>query len=87
MTFASKIRTAATVCHYGLVNLFTVPQDDSIVGDLFEEFRNLASRSGLASPRRWYWRQAVKTVASLFTLGWLCCPMVDSPPPYWEDFC
>ena len=57
-----------------LVNLFTVPQDDSIVGDLFEEFRNLASRSGVGFARRWYWRQAVKTATSLFTVGFLAAP-------------
>jgi hypothetical protein len=57
-----------------LVNLFTGPQDDSIVGDLFEEFRNLASGSGVGFARRWYWRQAVKTAASLFAMGWLAAP-------------
>lgn len=48
-----------------LVNLFT-PADagESILGDLFEEFSHIASNSGVAVARRWYWRQSVKTPTS-----------------------
>jgi threonine/homoserine efflux transporter RhtA len=38
---------------------------ESILGDLFEEFSSLASKSGIAFARRWYWRQSGKTVAHL----------------------
>lgn len=31
--------------------------------DLHEEFSGLASRSGVVFARRWYWRQAGKTIA------------------------
>ncbi len=49
-----------------LVNLFTRAEDESIVGDLFEEFFQLASQSGVAVARRWYWRQTLKSVVYLF---------------------
>jgi hypothetical protein len=49
-----------------LVNLFTLPDEESIVGDLLEEFCQLASKSGLAFARRWYWRHSLKTIAHLF---------------------
>lgn len=49
-----------------LVQLFAPAEHaESILGDLLEEFSDLASRSGLASARRWYWRQGVKTIAHL----------------------
>jgi hypothetical protein len=49
-----------------LVNLFTVPEEESIVGDLFEEFSQLASQSGVGFARRWYWRHSLKTIAHRF---------------------
>lgn len=53
-----------------LVNLFTpYEQSDSILGDLIEEFSDLASKSGMAFARRWYWRQSVRTVAHLIGCG------------------
>ncbi len=47
-----------------LVDLFTPDkQAESIPGDLLEEFSDLASKSGVAFARRWYWRHSVKTIA------------------------
>jgi hypothetical protein len=49
-----------------LVNLFTLAgDDDSILGDLLEEFSQLASSSGIARARRWFWRQSLQTIAHL----------------------
>lgn len=49
-----------------LLNLF-IPADDeeSILGDMREEFAHFATMSGVAFARRWYWRQSVKTIAHL----------------------
>lgn len=50
-----------------LLNLFAPPdEEESILGDLLEEFSLLASKSGVAFARSWYWRQAVKTSVHLF---------------------
>jgi hypothetical protein len=58
-----------------LVNLFTPPaEEESIIGDLLEEFSHLASKSGVGSARRWYWRQTVTTVAHLFGAGLIAAP-------------
>lgn len=57
-----------------LVNLFIRPEEESIVGDLFEEFSQLASKSGVAIARGWYWRQSVKTIAHLFGTGLRVAP-------------
>ena len=57
-----------------LVNLFTRPEEESIVGDLFEEFSQIASKSEFAMARRWYWRQSVKTIAYLFGTGLRVAP-------------
>ncbi|MFI5072275.1 MAG: permease prefix domain 2-containing transporter [Terriglobales bacterium] len=49
-----------------LVELFaSAEQAESILGDLSEEFSDLASRSGIDHARRWYWRQSAKTIAHL----------------------
>ncbi len=57
-----------------LVGLFTPAEEaESIVGDLLEEFSHLASK-GVASARRWYWRQTVKTIAHLFGSGFRAAP-------------
>ncbi len=61
-----------------LVNLFTVPEEESIVGDLFEEFSQLASKLGVGFARRWYWRQTVKTTAHLFGTGFSVAPWSTS---------
>ena len=53
-----------------LVNLFTPHEEaESILGDLLEEFSDLASKSGMAFARRWYWRQSARTVAHLIGSG------------------
>ena len=49
-----------------LVELFaSTKQAESILGDLQEEFSDLASKSGIRFARRWYRRQSVKTVLHL----------------------
>jgi hypothetical protein len=58
-----------------LVNLFTPAEEaESILGDLLEEFSHLASKSGVAFARRWYWRQTVKTIAHLAGTGFSVAP-------------
>ena len=58
-----------------LVDLFVSDgQVESIPGDLLEEFSGLPSKSGVASARRWYWRQSVKTIAYLFATGFRAAP-------------
>jgi hypothetical protein len=58
-----------------LITLFT-PADEaeSMLGDLLEEFSQLASKSGVAFARSWYWRQTVKTVAHLVGSGLFVAP-------------
>ena len=58
-----------------LLNLFTPPdEEESIMGDLLEEFSLLASKSGVAFARRWYRRQAVKTIVHLFSTAFRVAP-------------
>jgi hypothetical protein len=58
-----------------LLDLFiTEKQRESIHGDLFEEFSGLASKSGVVSARRWYWRQSLKTIAHADT-GFRAAPL------------
>ena len=58
-----------------LLNLFTPAEEgQSILGDLLEEFSYLASKLGVAFARRWYWRQAVKTIAHLAGTGFRVAP-------------
>lgn len=53
-----------------LIDLFTpYEQAESIPGDLLEEFTDLASKSRVASARRWYWRQSVRTISHLVATG------------------
>jgi hypothetical protein len=47
---------------------------ESILGDLLEEFSPLASTSGLAFARSWYWRQTLKTIAHLARAGFRAAP-------------
>ena len=56
-----------------LVDLFT--PDESIAGDLLEEFSQIATESGAASARTWYWRQSVKTIAHLMGTGFRVAPL------------
>jgi hypothetical protein len=49
-----------------LVKLFAVGEEaESLLGDMLEEFSQLASHSGVAFASRWYWRQTWKTIAHL----------------------
>ena len=58
-----------------LVSLFTSGEEaESILGDLLEEFAHLASKSGIAFARRWYWRQALKTIAHLIVGAFRVAP-------------
>lgn len=58
-----------------LVNLFTpYEQAESILGDLLEEFSELASKSEGAYARRWYWRQSVNTIGHLIGSGFRSAP-------------
>jgi hypothetical protein len=69
-TFVRPPRMAAW-----LVDLFTpTGQTESIPGDLLEEFSELASQSGAASARGWYWRQSAKTAAHLIATGFVVTP-------------
>ena len=59
-----------------LVSLFAPPGEaEAIEGDLLEEFLILASKSGASFARRWYWRQALKTVFQLVRLGFRTAPL------------
>src|SRR5690349_10580370 len=50
-----------------LVELFaSAEQAESILGDLHEEFSDVAPKSGVVSAHRWYWRQSVRTIFHLF---------------------
>jgi hypothetical protein len=62
-----------------LVNLFSPAEAaESILGDLSEEYSLLASKSGPAVARIWYWRQAVKTIAHLAGGGFRIAPWSTS---------
>ena len=58
-----------------LVELFTpYEQAETIPGDLLEEFSDLASKSGVACARRWFWRQTVPTIFHLVRSGFQAAP-------------
>jgi hypothetical protein len=58
-----------------LLELFAAEEHaESIAGDLLEEFSSLQAKSGLASARRWYWRQSTKTVVRLIGSGFRTAP-------------
>lgn len=57
-----------------LVNLFVSSEEESMVGDLCEEFCHIASKAGVAPARRWYWRQSVKTTGHLFCTAFRAVP-------------
>jgi hypothetical protein len=58
-----------------LIELFTpYEQAESIPGDLLEEFSDLASKSGAAYARRWFWRQSVPTISHLVRSGFQAAP-------------
>lgn len=60
-----------------LVTLFTA-EDESIIGDLHEEFEQIGSRSGICAARDWYWRQSLRTIADLTTDGFRGAPWSTS---------
>lgn len=58
-----------------LISLFADQEEtDLILGDLSEESFRLAVQSGTASARRWYWRQAVKSVPHLVFASFAAAP-------------
>jgi len=58
-----------------LVDLFaSAEQAESILGDLAEEFSDIASTSGVLSARRWYWRESAKTIPPLFGASFRSAP-------------
>jgi hypothetical protein len=62
-----------------LLNLFALGEEaESIQDDLLEEFSLLASKSGVASARRWYWRQTMKTVPQLAGVGFRTAPWMTT---------
>jgi hypothetical protein len=62
-----------------LLNLFALGEEaESIQGGLLEEFSLLASKSGVASARRWYWRQTMKTVPQLAGVGFCTGPWMTT---------
>ena len=62
-----------------LLNLFALEEEgESILGDLLEEFSLLASKSGIAFARRWYWRQTVKTLPQLAGVGFRSAPLLTT---------
>jgi len=58
-----------------LIELF-VPDEQapSVLGDLLEEFSEVAAKSSIAHARRWYWRQALPTVLHLLGSGFRAAP-------------
>lgn len=58
-----------------LVNLFSqADETESILGDLSEEFSELASQSGPAFAQKWYWRQTLKTLPHLLGSAYRASP-------------
>ena len=62
-----------------LVNLFTVPDNaEVIMGDLLEEFSQIADQAGVVFARRWYWRQSLKTIVYLIYTAYRTAPWLTS---------
>jgi hypothetical protein len=58
-----------------LVHLFAAGEaGEALVGDMLEEFSYLASKSGAAEARSWYWRQARRTITHLVANTWRVAP-------------
>lgn len=49
-------------------------REETIQGDMVEESSKLASTSGIAAARRWYWRQSIGAVAHLMGTGFCEAP-------------
>jgi hypothetical protein len=62
-----------------LVNLFTVPDNaEAIMGDLLEEFSQIAHQAGVVFAQRWYWRQSLKTIVHLIYTAYRAAPWLTS---------
>jgi hypothetical protein len=62
-----------------LVNLFTVSDNaEAIMGDLLEEFSQIAHQAGVVFARRWYWRQSLKTIVHLIYTAYRAAPWLTS---------
>lgn len=62
-----------------LLTLFALDNEaESILGDLLEEFSLVASKSGVPSARRWYWRQTFRTILHLAGLGFRTAPWLTT---------
>jgi hypothetical protein len=62
-----------------LINLFSVPDnEEAIIGDLLEEFSQIALQAGVVFARRWYWRQALKTIVHLIYNAYRAAPWLTS---------
>ncbi len=61
-----------------LISLFGYDEKQTLLGDLCEEFFQLASKSGLVFAQRWYWRQTRKSVAHLFCSAFRFAPWSTS---------
>ena len=58
-----------------LLSLFTPAGDaESLTGDLLEEFSGIATKSGLAVARAWYWRQALNSIVHLTATAFRTAP-------------
>jgi hypothetical protein len=58
-----------------LVNLFNAPDNaEAIMGDLLEEFSQIAHQAGAVFARRWYWRQSLKTIVHLIGTAYRAAP-------------
>ena len=58
-----------------LVNLFSAPDNaEAIMGDLLEEFSQIAHQAGVVFARRWYWRQALKSIVHLIYTAYRAAP-------------
>jgi hypothetical protein len=62
-----------------LVNLFTVSDNaEAIMGNLLEEFSQIAHQAGVVFARRWYWRQSLKTIVHLIYTAYRAAPWLTS---------
>jgi hypothetical protein len=74
MTFPADILQPPRVAVW-LIHLFAPVEDsEAITGDLLEEFSGFASAAGVASARRWYWRQTGKSITHFFGRGFRGAP-------------
>lgn len=72
MTNESRIRPPQVASW--LVSLFASAKDETLQGDLLEEFSLLASNSGASVAQRWYWRQTLRSIVHLFVSEFRAAP-------------